>query len=265
MRSLLLVLILSFPAVAQQPSCVKVWDGKTGSGSGTVVRPQLVLTNRHMVSKQDPRITTQDGKEYMGRVRKVSADAAVDLALVQVPDLPLAPVELAPSRPDFATRLRQFGFPLGQFKPLEGLRHKLFATEDRSLFTDMQTDHGDSGAGLFNTNNQLVGVQVGVVNDPRTNQPQIPKVSMYVDIKDIQRFVGPTIVVVSATWCGPCQKLKKELPKVTIDTQVFETDGKQNPYEVQSYPTLILYSPDFVEIKRTTGFMTTSEINEWVK
>lgn len=264
MRSLLLVLVLATPAVAQQASCLQVIDGKKGCGSGTVVRPNFVLTNRHMVSKNDPKVVTQEGKEYTGLVRKVSTQESVDLALIQVPELPLPPVGLAPSRPSLTEKLRQFGFPLGKFRPITGTRHRSFYPDSANLFLAMPSDHGDSGAGVFNEKGELVGVCVGGVTN-EVGQPMEPRISINVDIKDVRKFLGPTLQVVSMTTCGPCQRLKKELDKVTVDVQVAENATGENVHKATAFPTLVLYDENLNEVKRTTGFMTADEINTWVE
>lgn len=69
------------------------------------------------------------------------------------------------------------------------------------------------------------------------------------------------LVVVSASWCGPCQRLKAEsLPTVRKSFDVVEVDGdKDKSYRVSVYPTLIVRR-DGKEIDRFTGFRDAESI-----
>jgi S1-C subfamily serine protease len=62
-------------------------------GSGFVYAPQHILTNAHVVAgvTQDQTVTTQDGHQYKATV--VLYDSQVDIAVLYVPGLNLAPLK----------------------------------------------------------------------------------------------------------------------------------------------------------------------------
>lgn len=75
--------------------------------------------------------------------------------------------------------------------------------------------------------------------------------------------------IYSATWCGPCQMLKKTLssndlnvPVTTVDVDAWKDEAKAD--QVRSVPTLILLE-NGVEVKRTTGAKTLDQLKEFIK
>ena len=112
-------LLLTYGAVAAQPgaaidrverSVVRV-IGDTGSGSGSVVAPGSVLTNRHVVAGQRTLavVSAHTGGERRARLRWSSEE--LDLALLDVDGLALPPVTLGtmPLRP--RERVWALGYP----------------------------------------------------------------------------------------------------------------------------------------------------------
>jgi len=78
-------------------------------GSGWVVRPQLVVTNAHVVAGvRNPRVDTAAGKRFSSSV--VSFDEANDLAVLRVPGLGARPLPMAP--PDRGAAVALVGYPL---------------------------------------------------------------------------------------------------------------------------------------------------------
>lgn len=77
---------------------------------------------------------------------------------------------------------------------------------------------------------------------------------------------GVQLVVVSASWCGPCQRLKLlTLPEVKKSVPVEIVDGDSDKsYQVSSYPTTICFI-DGKEQWRMSGFVSASTILERVK
>ena len=78
------------------------------------------------------------------------------------------------------------------------------------------------------------------------------------------------LTVYSASWCGPCKRLKpiiKELQEegqpidiVDIDKDQFEAQAKG----ITSVPTLILYEGG-VEVGRASGAASKEEIKSWLE
>lgn len=76
------------------------------------------------------------------------------------------------------------------------------------------------------------------------------------------------ILKFSATWCAPCQQMKKMLEGVDLGVEVEEIDidesrDQLSDYGVRSIPTLV-YLRDGVEIGRINGMQTLNEIKDWI-
>jgi len=72
--------------------------------------------------------------------------------------------------------------------------------------------------------------------------------------------------VYSASWCGPCQLLKKELDGANLDPwKVSRTEDEKEAakQEVRLYPTLIAYK-DGKEIGRRVGYAPAAAIRVWL-
>ncbi len=72
----------------------------------------------------------------------------------------------------------------------------------------------------------------------------------------------------TATWCGPCKVLSKELEK--IGATVVEIDIEKEPQfavanNVMALPTLIMFDDKGIEIKRKVGMMAGKQLEEWLK
>lgn len=138
------------------------------TGSGFVVSAGMVVTNAHVVAGVDePVVETQDGTSYTGTV--VHYDAATDLAVISVPDLPTA--ALSTGEDASAGDLVDFmGYPHGgpfSSKPatVQGLGYTSTTSRDGTkaqpreiyqLAADVQ--QGNSGGPLLNQQGQVIGV-----------------------------------------------------------------------------------------------------------
>lgn len=76
------------------------------------------------------------------------------------------------------------------------------------------------------------------------------------------------LVVFSATWCSPCQQLKKKLQDVDLGIPVSTVDIDSDTaataeYNIRGVPTLLLMQ-DTQVIKRHTGSMTVKQLQEFV-
>jgi thiol-disulfide isomerase/thioredoxin len=81
------------------------------------------------------------------------------------------------------------------------------------------------------------------------------------------------VVVISASWCGPCQRFKREqlpaLLKSGCEVEVLDYDKDKLPERVRSVPTILIYlqgrgtdghTPNYRKIKTLTGYRTTDSI-----
>lgn len=89
---------------------------------------------------------------------------------------------------------------------------------------------------------------------------------------EIIASTGLTLVNVSASWCGPCQKLAPIIKELAEDkenkTKIVKIDFDACPttaekLEIEVIPTVILFK-DGKEIGRFTGLKTKAEIIDWI-
>ena len=151
---------------------------KYGSGSGVVVAKEYVLTNYHVVEgAHSLKISVGDDEENLYDAEVVASDADRDLAVLNVPGLPLNPVEIGNSDDlvigDWVVNI---GNPIGFTGTatagiVSGLNREIEsdsstfdkygrATQvvNRMIQTDAAINSGNSGGGMFNTAGQLVGI-----------------------------------------------------------------------------------------------------------
>jgi len=73
----------------------------------------------------------------------------------------------------------------------------------------------------------------------------------------------------SATWCGPCKLLSRNLSSIESPIEIEEVDIEANPeltqqFKVRGVPTLVLIEDD-VELKRKVGVISGEEFLNWIK
>lgn len=136
----------------------------TAHGSGFVVAPEFVLTNRHVVLTGRPgaervvdevRITVPAGpnsQELIGRVSAIAKDT--DLAVVHFPGLKLRPLLLDSRPPRLASDVLIMGYPMSDLlgTGLKTTRGVISGLPDPTrpdvggyLLFDAASDHGNSG------------------------------------------------------------------------------------------------------------------------
>ena len=151
---------------------------KYGSGSGVVIAKEYVLTNYHVVEgAHSLKISIGDDEENLYDATVVASDADKDVAVLNVPGLELAPVELGNSDElvvgDWVVCI---GNPIGFTGTatagiVSGLNREIASDNNtidkygRSsqvvnsmIQTDAAINSGNSGGGMFNTAGQLVGI-----------------------------------------------------------------------------------------------------------
>jgi S1-C subfamily serine protease len=144
------------------PGVVLIEAEKT-RGSGFLARPDVVVTNAHVIAgATSVTITLQGGTRVAGTVFESSDD--LDLSLVSIPRVALADVPL-PLGSASALRLGQGIVALGWAQDLQqspvtrgivtGLRRD---GNQRLVQTDAVPNHGDSGGPLIDRRGEVVGV-----------------------------------------------------------------------------------------------------------
>ncbi len=167
MRTLFTALLLTFPLLAQEKSCLAIGTPHNG-GSGTIVAKRgttcYVLTNRHVINKDSKKIWVVCNGT-MAAARFVASHPSADLTLCAV-ELDATAVPVAEAEPKDGTAVRHYGKTSGpQRGKITGTTN--FASPD-GLVCNLSyfSVAGDSGAGVFNDQGELCGVHYGRKGDP---------------------------------------------------------------------------------------------------
>lgn len=136
-----------------------------GTCSGTVVAPSVILTASHCFGERTILLTVN--REPV-EVVEIAHDGA-DHALVTVNRTFPQWARLA-GEPSQGDAVFFYGNPIGLRDLLR--RGYVMGTDGRFVFTDIMSGPGDSGAGVFNQNGELVGVVYGY-GMPPTGEPVV--------------------------------------------------------------------------------------------
>lgn len=76
------------------------------------------------------------------------------------------------------------------------------------------------------------------------------------------------IIRFTAPWCQPCKHLAKLMESIQLSTPVEVVDIDEKPeiateFGIRTIPTLVMLDGN-TEVKRTTGLMSQTELQEWV-
>ncbi|MGE0215671.1 acid resistance serine protease MarP [Mycolicibacterium sp.] len=151
-------------------SCQKVLEG-----SGFVVAPNRVMSNAHVVAGADSVTVEVDGQEYEAGV--VSYDPDADISILDVPNLPSAPLQFADEEAPTGTDGIVMGYPGGgpftatparvrEVIELNGPDIYRTTTVTRVVYTIRGTvKQGNSGGPMINRAGKVLGVVFGAAVD----------------------------------------------------------------------------------------------------
>lgn len=171
------------------------WGG-TGQGSGFFCRPDVVVTNYHVVSNEDLGVAgyiggtaqiTDNAAKYMIDKKPIAFDKEHDLALLYVPG---TNAKVLPMRTDFSALtvgepVYALGTPRGVAGSLsEGLisADKLRGRDPKNpdlpklyLQHSAKIDHGNSGGPLVNNHGEVIGVNTAGLGNGTVNLAVVSK------------------------------------------------------------------------------------------
>jgi thiol-disulfide isomerase/thioredoxin len=121
---------------------------------------------------------------------------------------------------------------------------------------------------------------------PTEQRPEYSQWTTYSSAVEQSRRNGkPILIDFNAEWCGPCQRLKREvfedgaraqivqtevIPVSIVDRQQeegrnpSETEELQRRYQVNAFPTLVVFSPQSGRMYTTRGFGDAEETLTWI-
>lgn len=152
------------------PSCQKVLEG-----SGFVVSPNRVMSNAHVVAGSDSVTVEANGQTYDASV--VSYDPDADISILDVPNLPEAPLAFADAPAATGTDAVVMGYPGGgdfvatparvrEIIELKGPDIYRTTTVTREVYTVRGTvRQGNSGGPMIDRGGKVLGVVFGAAVD----------------------------------------------------------------------------------------------------
>ena len=218
MKTALLIFAMASTAIAGDPSASVVKLQYPGGGfcSGVSVGGGYILTAEHCGCEDGVTVTFRDGT----RLKAAAAHDPEKNGRDQVTALRLlgkapAVATVAKTDPKKGDLVRSYGYPSGKWSINEGR-----ITNTNSLFTstDFFILEGNSGGGLFNAANELVGI-ASARNDFGGKAG-----SHYVSLKEIHATVETVgrkatsdytkaneVVIFTTPNCAPCDRLQKDI------------------------------------------------------
>lgn len=147
-------------------------------GTGFVIEKNgLIVTNKHVVSDSGAKYKVVIGKDQVAEVNNIYRDPTSDLAILKVDKTDLIPVTLGDSdQLKVGQTVIAIGTALGEFRStvtkgvISGLGRGITAGSplsgserlDNVIQTDAAINPGNSGGPLFNSNGEVIGVNVAV-------------------------------------------------------------------------------------------------------
>lgn len=147
-------------------------------GSGFIISNDgLIVTNKHVVADTSAKYKVVIGKDQVVDVDQIYRDPATDLAILKVNKNDLTPVKLGDSdKLKVGQTVIAIGTALGEFRStvttgvISGLGRGIVAGSpfegseklDDVIQTDTAINPGNSGGPLFNSNGEVIGVNVAV-------------------------------------------------------------------------------------------------------
>ena len=197
---------------------------KYGSGSGVVIAKEFVLTNYHVVEgARSLKISVGEDEDNLYDAKVAAYDEDKDVAVLNVPGLPLEPVEIGDSDElvigDWVVNI---GNPIGftgtatagivsginREIPGDGSTLDKYGRSTKVVNSMIQTDaainSGNSGGGMFNTAGQLVGIPTLKYTGSRySGNATVESIGMCIPINDAKDVISKAL---SGDWADGNEK-----------------------------------------------------------
>jgi serine protease Do len=178
---------------------VTVHNGRRGAGAGTILHAEgLIITNAHVVKRQSPKITLQDGRTLPARLLTYDEDLDLAAVAVEAQDLPTVALGrrgalrsgqwvVALGHPFGVTGATTAGMVIDVGRPVEGLPYK-----GELIQVGLTLRPGHSGGPMVDGSGRLVGINTMISG---------PEVGLAVPIHSVKRFLkqnlgsGTSVVV----------------------------------------------------------------------
>ena len=147
-------------------------QARGASGTGFVVATDTVMTNQHVINGCSRILVRRSDKRFIEAVPPAKVDGALDLAMIKVPNLGLAPLAFRSAPPlRRGDGLIAYGFPLagilssdpkltrGELNGMNGL-----GDDPRQYQISAEVQPGNSGGPLLDMHGRVVGVIVAKLN-----------------------------------------------------------------------------------------------------
>jgi S1-C subfamily serine protease len=188
MKHVLAILILSFagPAVADVPpkNVVRIFvEDKEGMsmGTGTLVRPDLIVTNNHIVRDRSGTIRVLFPDWSVCEATVVKTDKRWDLAALKIKPVKIPPMKLG-RHPKVGDVVTVGGYGPGWYEKHSGKIVDFYAPDAKSpgdiVNVNAMVRRGDSGGPII-SNRKLVGILFGCSDGTYGS-----------DIGQVKRFLG---------------------------------------------------------------------------
>lgn len=184
-----------WPEKSALESVVRVTSDDGSHASGVVIGPNRVLTAAHAIDEKYRSYIRIGEMLYPAQVALI--DRSKDLAILEVAQLDIIPIELGDSELANSAKVWAVGFPRAESKTTSSGSFKNKAEKDGALHTTAPIDSGQSGGGLLSCDEHgnfvLAGMLRGFaayVNEEDNVYYKINNHSVSVATADIRNFIG---------------------------------------------------------------------------
>jgi S1-C subfamily serine protease len=182
---------LSFIVYTARKSLVQIQNGRNGGGAGTILHSDgLVVTNAHVIKRNQPKITLWDGRLLNGRL--LAVDKKSDLAALSIDAENLPVIELgngaqllpghwvvALGHPWGVLGATTAGMVIAVGKSLQNLPY-----QGELIQVGLRLRPGHSGGPMVDGHGRLVGINTMIAG---------PEVGLAVPIQTVKRFLKESL------------------------------------------------------------------------